>query len=203
MLGAVGDFLMAVILRNCDLFIHVPRCGGSYTIELLNALGLVRLRMPSAPHVPPHFFNFQRKVFKFGFVRHPWEWLKSYYRLKFATARHPAIWLDNMIDESKGFEDWIGLIYAKPGFQVVGDYMYNFIGRGSSRIDFVGRYENLREDLERAMVVGNLLGPGDPSVGDVYSEKGAVQFDRPLSDGLRDFVISRESELVGEFYPGG
>lgn len=195
---------MAVVLTDKAVFIHLPRCGGSYTIEVLKALGLVRLRMPSAPHVPPHFFQYYGEKYRFAFVRHPWDWLKSYYRLKFATSRHPAIWLDKMIDASKSFEHWIELIYGDGRKQVVGEYMYPYIGSGADRIEFVGRYENLRDDLMVALTNGRLLvdgvGPNGRHYDDIYNDKCCTQFFRPLSDDLSDFVVAREPELIGEFY---
>lgn len=191
---------MAVILRDCNLFIHIPRCGGSYTIEVLKALGLVRLRMYDNPHVTPSFFQYYQNIFRFAFVRHPFEWLKSYYRLKRATARHPAIWLDNMIDSTTDFKSWIHKIYShKP--QVVGDYMYPYIGKGTSRIEFVGKYENLKEDLKLAITKGNLLNNHDKyTVDDVMRPKSCTQFAFDIDDTMEEFIIEREVDLMSEFY---
>ena len=125
------------------LFIHVPRTGGTSIEQALFPLAGGHETVRDFKYVP-------EGVFKFAFVRNPWDRFVSGY-----FCREKVAGFTISVD---GFNRYIEYIACKyPGeFPVFGVYedhfrpMYHFLLDDNDKIgvDFVGRFESLQKDWD-------------------------------------------------------
>jgi len=157
------------------LFIWIPRTAGTSIFNALSRHGMVQIKWPETlgaftgrgmvtfthmsvmallelGFIEEEFF---RRAFKFCFVRNPWDRLVS---LFFKIKEDDGI--QGGLDRYSSFEqfckDLPNLHIDPPGFYHYRGYSFfsnqvDWITDGSGRIfvDFVGRFENLREDFEK------------------------------------------------------
>lgn len=199
---------MTSILKNGSVFIHVPKTGGSYLSRTLHALGLAHLCMMAQPHANAYYFTGYRPFVRFAFVRHPWDWLMSYWAYKQATGCHPAVYLDQMVVKAEGdFNMWIRMLYANEG-QPVNEFMSLFVGTMAAPIEFIGRYENLQEDFKAALRVAELLdcagGVPESLVDQVWVDKPEPAYRESLMamKSSRELVLRCEEQYLDRFYRG-
>jgi Sulfotransferase family len=150
------------------LFIHVDKVAGSSIQRALRAFArpgttsrlrkrltwlgpLNRLGLYREMNFPEHATArdvqrcFPREVFagmfKFGFVRNPWDRLVSRYAyLRMNTSHHRSGFVSRM----SGFEAFVAWETAgRKGFQ----HPYLIDAHGRCLVDFIGRYELLHEDF--------------------------------------------------------
>lgn len=138
------------------VFIHIPKTAGIYIQE---ALSLQILRYPhrarqqfkNAGQVTFGHMNylnlakngtinrqFDETAFKFAFCRNPYDRVLSHYF--YAQKRHPDI-----IDPGMSFIDFSHYIYSR-GIRKTFRPQYTWID--GIKMDFIGRYENLKEDIK-------------------------------------------------------
>ena len=168
---------MAVILKNGVLFLHIPKTGGTWVTKVLREAGLVRCSIGHRHAnldqlLAPGFQGVGRKVeylykrglflkthprpFTFCFVRHPLDWYESFYLYKNQPSLnweqdgeehnvhrwHPNAVL-NGLGEGKEFNEFMTAVMDRhPGYVSALFSHYTF-----RPVDFVGKQENLREDL--------------------------------------------------------
>lgn len=164
---------MAELLRNGAVFIHVPKCGGNWVRAALRDQRLWRCRigfkhstpahiddvwrfhrrqflkhLPTRPDVTPRKL---RRAYKFCFVRNPVTWYESWWKFMAgdwhpweAGRWHPQRPIDDCGDDD--FNRFVeNVLRTRPGYV---SEMYDWYARG---VDFVGRTENLTDDLRRAL----------------------------------------------------
>jgi hypothetical protein len=165
---------MADLLRGGAVFVHIPKCGGSWVCNALAAQGILRARVGfkhSPPdqlasilrHRPWHFIRCWlrhpgltpprlREAFKFTFVRNPVRWYESYWKFM-AGAWHPwepGRWhpqrpIDTCADDD--FNRFVGnVLRERPGY--VSEMYGWYTDRG---VDYIGRCERLCDDLIEAL----------------------------------------------------
>ena len=145
---------MATCGNDKFLFIHVPKTGGNWVNAVFQMTGIqVQPESGQTPHHPPLSELDRRGRFTFAFVREPLSWYGSFWQFRNyhllhkdpAHAGHPCdpfVGLD--------FPDFIEKVVEHlPGF-LSGHYA-QFVGRIGQEIDFIGRYENLEDDLVFAL----------------------------------------------------
>jgi len=168
---------MAVILKSGALFLHIPKTGGTWVTKVLREAGLMRCsighRHANLDHLlAPGFQGIGRKLeslykrglflkthprpFTFCFVRHPLDWYESFYLYKNQPGLnweqdgeehnfhrwHPNAVL-NGLGEGRGFNEFMTAVMDRyPGYVSALFSHYTF-----RPVDFVGKQENLREDL--------------------------------------------------------
>jgi hypothetical protein len=173
---------MSLLLRNGAVFLHVPKTGGTWTTRLLERLGLVQTAI-GAPHGDYErlfwydrfhrdakvFRNLLRRrlglipridpaCFKFCFVREPLSWYVSWWRFmegvgwwSWGQEGNPAEWSPmSMLNDlgSPDFNTFMDNVNRKrPGFVTE---LYGWYTRPDV---FVGRQENLREDVLTALTL--------------------------------------------------
>ncbi len=132
------------------IFIHIPKTGGE---SVWKALGKKKEHIRA--------INWQNDVFKFCFVRNPWDRLASLYEYR---CRNPGMYwgIDPYI--KKGFEGWLAEWSKRKPFvkgRAEGTLpQWDWISDGEKIIvDFVGRFENLEEDWKK---VSSILGINAP-----------------------------------------
>jgi hypothetical protein len=210
---------MAELLRSGAVFIHVPKCGGSWVRAVTRRLGVWRDRVGfkhSTPehvnhvlrhhgwqfvkHWPRHPFvtpGALRRAYKFCFIRNPVGWYESYWKYM-AGAWHPwevGRWHPQRPIDGCGSDDFNVFVRKvldkRPGYVTE---MYEWYADGS---DFVGRCERMTDDLVQALVAaGERVDPAAvAAVGRVNeSEKRLVE---PVWDpAVLERVVEVEAEGI-------
>ena len=135
---------MLILPNSC--FLHVPKTGGSWVKKAIIASGIKYedYRINGDPHIGLSECPVGNK-FKFAFVRHPVDLYRSYWQFKMTYAWDVKNQLD-MDCKSDDFNDFIRNVLNKYP-RCYGDSLINFVGDRDHEIEFVGKYENLIEDL--------------------------------------------------------
>ena len=136
--------------------------------------------------------------FKFAFVRDPVEMYRSYWTYKMGRGWDPA----NEIDQTCRSDDFRGFVTCVlehyPG--VLGSSFAAFVGPEGGEIEFVGRHENLREDLITAL---SLAGESfDPEAIRSLPPKNVSdrrRFPARYSEELEAAVRASEAEALRRF----
>ena len=171
---------MALFLTGGQVFLHIPKTGGTWVTRALKHLGLVRcefghqhadmtrvLRYSAFPNgkssdgvpnpSPPP--DISSATFRFCFVRHPLAWYESWWSYMcekgwphWGIPHDPNHWHPVMALNGLGtadFNEFISRVIAvRPGFVTELYSRYTDLG-----ISFVGKQENLTEDLHHALAL--------------------------------------------------
>ena len=139
------------------VFIHVPKTGGGWVSEAMAAAGIHQERLGFAHHIGKDEIALGGR-FIFGFVREPLSWYGS------AWTFRRRLWREKEADpqmEVPGAEfpdEWFALDFPefveavidnRPGY--LSWYYEHYLGAEDDPIDFIGRYENLADDLVNAL----------------------------------------------------
>jgi hypothetical protein len=131
-------------------FLHVPKTGGTFLTEAIAAAGVPI----ETPEGSPGHASLAESLdysdrFTFAVIRHPLDYWRSYWAFRLRTG-----WdMDHELDRdfaTDNFEEFIEAVIAHvPG---AASHLYEqFVGPPEDEIDFVGRYENLVDDVCRAL----------------------------------------------------
>lgn len=162
---------MAIILKNNEIFLHIPKTGGSWVSKVLKMQSLTKayigchkhfdwariesLIIPKSKLLRYIFFEiFKIKEFhpSFCFVRHPLTWYESWWKynnqsyVNWKSFTKPHVWHPcHVLNSCKStdFNHFVSNVLKKrPGFvsELYSSYAH-------SEINFVGKQENLAEDL--------------------------------------------------------
>ena len=142
---------MAAQLSN-SVFYHVPKTGGSWVRSALNRANIPRYEIGpdrTNPHGIPseveELYESARTMYSFCFVRHPFDWYKSFFCFRSLNGWKPG---HEKIDdyETKDFGEFIVNCTSKsPGWLT--ERLRPYV----DGVDFVGKQENLCEDLITAL----------------------------------------------------
>lgn len=153
------------IKTNKSIFYHIPKTGGIWVKEAMRQSGIApygrcKDRKGSHPwglkreHSTPDIVCDEDKngLFSFCFVRHPITWYKSHwcYRVKIQ-----ALDINSVINRvwHHVFETFVlDALEAFPSGYITELYQY-YVGKDGSKIDFIGRQENLTNDLVEALTL--------------------------------------------------
>ena len=145
---------MPVRLKNGSVFLHIPKTGGTWVKQILVQLDLAE-RDPVRAEPLPKIFGGKHAVsefngFAFCFIRHPLTWYESFFKYqtkigwKNYSKSHPMSPLNGT--RSANFNDFINkCLKASPRY--LSKMMEPFI----ERADFIGKQENLTEDLIKVL----------------------------------------------------
>lgn len=216
---------MAIILKNGAVFLHIPKTGGTWVSSVLKETGLARCsighRHANWTHLlAPGFQGVGRKLeylykrgrflkvspgpFTFCFVRHPLAWYESFYRYKLQPELnwepdgdandwnrwHPNAVL-NGLGEGREFNEFVEAVLEQyPGYVSA---LYNHYTLPP--VDFIGKQENLTEDL--ISVLSEMKCEFDPEVirgaakvNTSRSEKKSMEWDPGLKERARELEFS-------------
>lgn len=163
-------------------FLHIPKTGGTWVYRVLQANQLIRQKgigghvhatydMVAFDQAPKHSLRrFKQKLigiknnqtFRFCFVRHPLTWYESWWKFmcergwnQWGDANDPNGWHPNLALNGLGSDDFNqfvqNVINARPGY--VSELYFSYVKPGMS---FVGKIENLKEDLLAVMAMRKL-----------------------------------------------
>jgi hypothetical protein len=143
------DYSMATAILPNSRFLHIPKTGGSWVCTVLEKSGIGELAFTKLPH-PIRRTSPGQGLFTFAFVRHPLTWFQSYWKYKFKTGHwNPYRSLDAEC-RANTFHQFLDNVIEKcPGFY--SEYLLHFVGPPNNPIDFIGKQENLVEDLLTAL----------------------------------------------------
>lgn len=153
------------------VFIHFPRAGGTFIRDYIKELNDENfIYFPK--HLPATDIKKPNEYYKFGLIRNPFDWYLSsyYYYIQKPTRRinkaEKGI-LESMDAKLRGSEffsrfptidDFIqwGFLANRPSFWF--SYLYNhfFCDRGRLAVDYVGRLENIYDELDFVMGLNNI-----------------------------------------------
>ena len=194
---------MASVYNDRMAYIHVPKTGGTWLMQALVKSGVeckVVHEGGAISHVS--WSKMPPRPFRFGFVRYPPTWYRSYWTfVRNAPEGAADNDLDRTILKSTEFSDFVETSFTNfPGFLSV---MYeDFLGPPGA-IEFIGRYENLQDDLIEALrLAGETEGWGAanyhvirnlPPV-NVSSAKAG------MAPELEAMILESEAHAVERFY---
>jgi len=138
--------------KNKFVFVHIPKCGGRsikkvFDLKLHDHYGLSELGFKSTDYCPELVAE---DLFKFAFVRNPWdrfvsayEYLKRggipfYDRLKTLVIKKEYPEFKDFLLAKEVWQQWV-FFYPQLEFITV---------NGSIKTDFVGRFENFQNDFD-------------------------------------------------------
>jgi Sulfotransferase family len=133
------------------------------------------------------------QLFKFAFVRNPWDRLVSRYSYLLRNENHPR---HPFVKRMSGFEDYVKWEIARGMSQ----HKYVTDARGKKIVDFVGYFERLQKDFEEVCV--RLKVQAQLPQANTSSHKDYRTYFTP---SLRDLVakhFQRDIELFGYDFDG-
>lgn len=161
---------MAVLLHGGGIFLHIPKTGGNWVTHSLEELGLIQLKfghkhldLERTMHFEHYLLDANKwaqpsyRLFRFCFVRHPVTWYESWWRMmqkldwpKWGTDGNIDDWHPNAPLNELGhpkFNNFMeNVLKKRPGY--VSELYSRYTGSG---IDFIGKQENLRNDLSTVL----------------------------------------------------
>lgn len=142
---------MSNLILKKSSFIHIPKCAGTSVQSLLfySNLVLEQKEYPQYGHLFLHQMEGIKDKYNFAFVRHPYTWWPSFHNWskqdRFTKMERSCKNFDQWLLEYGPF--WLGL-YSKLIQRYIGeDPLYPT----ENKINFVGKSENLFEDLKIAL----------------------------------------------------
>lgn len=139
---------MLLMPRSC--FLHIPKTGGTWVKNAIIASGIParEFNIDGNPHIGYKYCPEPEK-YMFAFVRHPLAFYRSYWLFKMTDGWDPKNVMDNEC-KSNDFNIFIANVLSKYP-QIYSKFVFSFIGYPEQKIRFVGRFENLVEDLIKAL----------------------------------------------------
>jgi hypothetical protein len=148
-----NDYSLKPFIRTKSLFVHVPKTGGvSISSALYGCLGMGHLPIREYRKLlRPRAFA---RMFKFTFVRNPFDRIHSAYRFlrTGGMGELDAEFNQRILDQFRNFEHFV--IEGLECEEVVRFWHFvpqiHFLGGDAAAVadlDFIGRYEMLKEDF--------------------------------------------------------
>lgn len=139
---------MIILKHSC--FLHIPKTGGTWVREAIKLSGLQYEEIIIEENHHPDLSQCPcLDKYKFAFVRNPIDVYRSYWQYKMGNG-----WdIRSPIDKSccsANFHEFVENVLQKyPG--ICSRRFEAFVGPEGSEIEYIGRYENLLEDLITAL----------------------------------------------------
>lgn len=193
---------MAVFTRK-GVFLHIPKTGGTWVKAAIEKAGL------AVDHADDYHADLskirndvrsQGKIL-FAFVRHPVEWVRSYWAFRKETRRFndafdPMVWAEE-------FDVFSRRVVAFEPRGMINVHFDRYIGPPGDRI-LVGLQENLVEDL--ILILGLIGEDFDPEViRSTPRQRDSAAYLKQRSTvppNLRNLIVASNRRLVDEFYQG-
>lgn len=200
------------------IFYHIPKTGGVWVYEAIKQAG-IKTKKPHrsgfknclnlyAHHAIPDGIskdlNDKKNLFSFCFVRKPLGWFQSFwcYRKKHRRIKNKGVTLNDLwVDD---YEEFISRVIEKyPEGFLTKMYKY-YVGENLKKVDFIGRQENLKNDLIKALTLAgesfnkkaiNNLGRMNVSGG--YKKYGRLA---RLSGKTAGKILKIEKWVLNNFY---
>ena len=183
-------------------FLHTPKTGGVWAYHAMAAAGITPAPgVELTYHADLSESDAFAQRFTIAFVRHPLDWWRSYWAYRMRTG-----WvMESHVDAaaaSEDFDEFIGAVVAHvPGW--ASEVFPSFCGPPARPIQFVGRYERLVDDLERALALAGARFDSralraEPPHNAADETLAAVRYTPALARAL----ALAEARAIERFYPG-
>ncbi|TRX02896.1 sulfotransferase family 2 domain-containing protein [Candidatus Methylobacter oryzae] len=175
-----------LILQN-SVFLHYPKTGGTWVRNAIAASGINcdNFAIDENIHLGLKECPYQDK-FKFTFVRHPVNLYRSYWQYKMTHGWDEKNPLD-INCQSGCFQEFVRRVLDQyPG--CYSKSFLDFIGHPDHEIEFIGRNENLVEDLITAL----------RNAGETFDENAIKTFPRQNVSNQSKFPANYSSQLESE-----
>ena len=196
---------------------HIPKCGGTWVQmaigraglyhdrcvdkavkhkELRNEFGLMRKHSVSSNMWPEEV----KGLFHFCFVRHPLTWYNSVWRFRrvvpVPNSRFPIdrYWVPN-------YEEFITNILNDYPEGYVTKLFQFYVGENLDGVDFIGRQENLANDLVKALTLAGETFDED-ALRATKRKNISKKFNTVLSEETQNRVLETEKWVIDSFYSG-
>jgi hypothetical protein len=146
---------MSNLLLPKSSFIHIPKCAGTFLQAFLHHLKLpiYRYTQPQDGHLFLHQMVRSSNTYNFCFVRHPYTWWPSFYEwskhTRFSAMEKGSPNFDVWLQDYGAF--WLGLYTRLVDRYTGNDHIYD----SNIKVHFIGKVENLYEDLLTALENAN------------------------------------------------
>jgi len=200
-----------------SIFYHIPRTGGMWVKSAVRHSGVPydrakrvtgyknRLKMYNEHSPPDGILDSEKEGrLSYCFVRHPIDWYKSFWSFRVASGH---VQLRNPLDFycwDNVFEKFVAnaLIIYPNGY--VTELYQLFVGENRDKVDFIGRQENLLDDLLMVLKIAGEEFDEDAvrSLGkkNTASDARSIVPRLGLSDYTRDMVLRTEKWVLENFY---
>lgn len=153
--------VMALLLPH-SIFFHIPKTGGSWVRSAVSNAGIPVneiIKMPAK-----HYLNVGRLMhtfptdvhltdrFRFAFVRHPLTYYQSYWCFRMLRGWDSELTIDRTC-QNDNFEKFVRAVLTEEAEGWVTRNYCRFLGKDFRLLDFVGRMENLADDLVIALTL--------------------------------------------------
>jgi len=190
---------MSLHLNNSNAIIfHIPKTGGTWVHRVLEACKIkFKAFHDFSPHNTPDQEPTLENKYLIAFVRHPISYYKSYWAFRMETGWTPGWWLDDNC-KADTFEQFILNVLNKKFAYVTEEYKrYWCIPQ---KLNFIGKTENLREDL--ICVLRFLNEKFDEEIIRTYPKQNITKLKPKCSKELLERIADLESEVIKYFrYP--
>jgi hypothetical protein len=175
------------------VFLHLSKTAGITVAKILGNHGFVNIDLSiNGGHIG--YREDFKEYFTFGFIRHPERWYKSLYRyfrgLEWVVPKDDGV-ADFTRYKSDNINDFIDKLIDNNEF-IMGDVVSEFFGDSS----FIGKTENLMEDLDRVLSMHDInMTHDERNIKMNVSKKYPDEIDREHKDWIRKTC----SEIYGRF----
>lgn len=190
---------MALALPH-SVFFHIPKTGGGWVRRAIAQAGIPAVERGRCPRMGSvRHSGFEeadtRGKFTFTFVRHPLDWYASFWSFRMFTGWRTEEPLESCM--SVEFEPFIRNVLRRFPEGYLSKFYEFYLGSPPGGLCFVGRTENLVEDLVKALTLA----------GEDFDEERLratprinASVLRPLwSPRLREAVLRAESGILERF----
>ena len=130
------------LLHKKSLFFHIPKTGGNWVRSALRASCDVQLELQD--HTFP--MRVTSDYYKFCFVRHPLTWYKSFF-----NYRNSRKWQSVKRMELDNYSCGDFNVFIKRVCKYTNGFLTSLFKKYTQDVDFVGKQENLVDDLVTAL----------------------------------------------------
>ena len=194
---------------NNAIYIHIPKTGGTSVRNYITALR-IRTENPNrrAASSRKHSMLWQLDEdcsYSFAFVRHPLRWYESFWKyqtnkwIKYEQNRwHP--WKGLEACASNNFNIFMENVIKKEPAYVTRMYEWYVGPRGAQMVDFVGKTENLKNDLMNVLrELGHTIDPS--KIANLPAANTTNFKKRPVWDeGIKNKILELEAPTIERFY---
>lgn len=188
-----------MLILERSYFLHVPKTGGSWVRKCVMASGIEcqEYAIDGNSHIGFEACP-EPGRFRFAFVRHPVSLYRSYWQYKMTTqwdVRNPL----DMDCRSDNFVEFIQNVLNKyPG--AYGRSLVKYVGTRDQEIEFIGRYENLVNDLVHALRLAGERFREETILGfPPYNVSDKLRFPAQYTSELETQVKLAEAEVMDRF----
>lgn len=179
-------------------------------VENIDSLDLRGIHDFSFPSVERKKLHKYQDYYKFGFVRNPWERLFSCYKSKikadpnynqdeYEKGISRVLVRYNLFRAGMSFEEFVKTISQIPDrdsdFHFKSQYLFFTNNKGEEVVNFIGRYESLKEDWEKVCAASNLPTIELPHLNKVTSK----HYSEYYTPETIDIVSARYAEDINKF----